>query len=166
MNPRSLSICRNSDKISKHFFWACITFFRIRLYVMILQTCPPFCLPCFFGLFKMIPVICSPDGNSSVGPLITTMEKGMTNFSIKIYGNLKETGIRFSAMHQAYKLGLYGIARFMKEDAVFIEAEGEAENIEQFKKWCCLAAEKNGKRKSEMVSKKKLKGYTEFNIVD
>ena len=94
------------------------------------------------------------------------VENEMTNISITIYGNLKEAGIRFSAMHQAYKLGLSGIARFIKGNAVCIEAEGKTEQLEQLKTWSQEIAEKYGKGTIEFNHKKKLRGYTEFNIID
>ena len=56
--------------------------------------------------------------------------------------------------------------RFEPESAVFIEAEGKTEQIELFKAWSMEMAQKYAKGKIEIDSKKKLKGYTEFNIVD
>ena len=94
------------------------------------------------------------------------MENEQKNIGIKIYGKLKNSGIRFSAMHQAYKLGLYGFARFTGDNSVFIEAEGSSDKIEQLKEWCQKTAMKYEKGKIEIESKEKMKGYTEFNIID
>jgi len=87
------------------------------------------------------------------------------NISIKIYGNFEGTGIRFSAMHQAYKAGITGLARYTDDNAVYFEAEGRAEQVECFKEWCLGIAKTYGKKKAE-ISCQRLKGYSDFIIID
>ena len=93
------------------------------------------------------------------------MKSSRQNITIKISGNLHETGMRFSAMHEAYKAGLNGIAKYLEDGAVYIEVEGYTEHVERFKSWCLKIAKKYDNRKIE-INPDKIKGYTEFNIID
>ena len=93
------------------------------------------------------------------------MKSEKKNITIKIYGNFKDTGIRFSAMHEAYKAGVNGIAKYTDDSAVYLEAEGYTEQVEQFEIWCLKIAEKYAKKNPE-IGYQKLQGYTDFSIVD
>ncbi|MCF6170617.1 MAG: acylphosphatase [Bacteroidales bacterium] len=95
----------------------------------------------------------------------TTLESEIKNISIKIYGNFKDTGIRFSAMHRAFKCGVKGLARYTEDDALYLEAEGRTEQIEHFKEWCLGIAEKYRKKKAE-INYQSTKGYSDFSIID
>ncbi|MCF8403886.1 MAG: acylphosphatase [Bacteroidales bacterium] len=93
------------------------------------------------------------------------MKTERENIAIKIYGDLKEQGIRFSSMHEAYKTGVKGIAKYTPDGAVYIEAEGPPEQVKLFKAWCLKTAEKYDHEKTEIHSGK-IKDYTDFNIID
>jgi acylphosphatase len=89
----------------------------------------------------------------------------MRHITIKIFGDLKETGLRFSAMHEAYKAGVNGITKYTSNSAVYIEAEGYPEQLENYKAWCLGIAKKYNNAKIE-INSDQIKGYTEFNIID
>ena len=93
------------------------------------------------------------------------METERTHLAIKIYGELKEQGLRFSTMHEAYKTGVKGIAKYTPDGAVYIEAEGLPEQVEVFKSWCLKIAEKYDSNKTEVIYSE-IRNYTEFNIID
>lgn len=93
------------------------------------------------------------------------MKPERKHIAIKIYGDLKETGIRFSAMREAYKAGVNGITKYTPDGAIYIEAEGNAEQLDRFKTWCLKTAEKYEKEKTE-INYNELIGYQEFNIID
>lgn len=78
---------------------------------------------------------------------------------------MKDTGIRFSTMHEAYKAGVFGITKYTADGAVYIEAEGNPAQLEEFKAWCLKIAEKYNRKKIE-INYNKIIGYTEFNIID
>lgn len=60
----------------------------------------------------------------------------MQHFDIKIYGRVQGIFFRYSAKKTAEKLGITGFARNESDGTVFIEAEGEKEDLEQFIAWC------------------------------
>lgn len=45
-------------------------------------------------------------------------------------------GFRFSCMEAAYKHDINGYVKNLKDGSVFIEAEGEEKNLEDFRLWC------------------------------
>ena len=93
------------------------------------------------------------------------MKSGSMHLTIIIGGSLKESGIRFSAMHEAYKAGVNGTIKYTSDGAAYIEAEGYPEQVERFKNWCLKIAAKYDNRKIEIIPDK-IKGFTEFNIID
>ncbi|NOX45697.1 MAG: hypothetical protein GXO89_01810 [Chlorobi bacterium] len=93
------------------------------------------------------------------------MKTETMHLTIKISGDLKGLGLRFSAMHEAYKAGVNGIIKYTTEGAAYIEAEGTPRQIEPFKSWCIGIAKKYDNRKIAIMTDKS-KGYTEFNIID
>lgn len=78
---------------------------------------------------------------------------------------MRETGIRFSTMHEAYKVGVFGITKYTADGAVYIEAEGYPAQLERFKERCLKIAENYDREKIEIYYNKII-GYTEFNIID
>ncbi len=72
--------------------------------------------------------------------------------------------MRFSAMHEAYKAGLNGIAKYLDDGSVYIEVEGSHKQLVRFQTWCIEIAKKYDNRKIE-INPDKTKGYTEFNII-
>lgn len=60
----------------------------------------------------------------------------MKCFRIIITGNLMNAGIRFRAMEAAYKFGIKGLVRYQKDGSIYIEAEGEDEDLQHFVGWC------------------------------
>ena len=93
------------------------------------------------------------------------MQASKQHIAVKIYGELKEQGLRFSTMHEAYKTGVKGIAKYTLDRAVYIEAVGYPEQLEKFKTWCLQIATKYASEKTE-INYGDIRDYTEFNIID
>jgi len=55
---------------------------------------------------------------------------------LRIYGKVHRVGFRFSAMQQAYKIGVNGFVQNVDDGSIYIEAEGEEGKLEEFIAWC------------------------------
>jgi acylphosphatase len=55
---------------------------------------------------------------------------------LRIHGHVQGVGFRFEAMRKAQDLFLVGFARNERNRTVYIEAQGERENLEKFLHWC------------------------------
>ena len=53
-----------------------------------------------------------------------------------IKGRVHGVGFRFSTMEAAYKYGVTGFVKNMSDGSVYVEAEGDDDNLSQFKAWC------------------------------
>ena len=60
----------------------------------------------------------------------------MKHLDIKIFGRVQGVGLRASAKKKAEELQITGFARNEPNRTVFIEIEGEEENLEKFLNWC------------------------------
>lgn len=84
------------------------------------------------------------------------------HLNIKIYGQVQGVFFRISAKQEADKLGIKGFARNEKDGTVYIEAEGEKNNLDKFLEWC-----KNGPDAAKVekieVTEIPLKNFSEFN---
>ncbi len=58
------------------------------------------------------------------------------HLNIIISGELQEKGFRFSAMQKAYEYKISGFVRRKRDGRIYIEAEGEEENLEPYLEWC------------------------------
>ena len=83
------------------------------------------------------------------------------HLNIKIYGLVQGIFYRATAKEEAEKLGIKGFARNETDGTVYIEAEGEKENLDKFISWChkgpALA-----KVETVEVTKGPLKNFLEF----
>jgi acylphosphatase len=81
---------------------------------------------------------------SALNPFKTLFLKNQENHFIKmrintlitIEGRVHHVGFRYSALNMAKKLSIVGEARNLPNGNVYIEAEGEEENVHQFIAWC------------------------------
>ena len=84
------------------------------------------------------------------------------HFNISITGRVQGVGFRYSAKKQAESLGIAGLVR-NESRGVYIEAEGEEENLKEFIKWCRKGPLWSGVE-SVSVSEGEIKNLTGFNI--
>jgi acylphosphatase len=53
-----------------------------------------------------------------------------------IHGKVQGVGFRFSCLEAAYRYEIKGFVKNKSNGSVYIEAEGEEENLKAFKDWC------------------------------
>ena len=58
------------------------------------------------------------------------------HFNFIVHGKVQGVGFRFSCAEAAYRYGILGFVKNRPNGTVYIEAEGEDENIAQFRNWC------------------------------
>jgi len=87
----------------------------------------------------------------------------MKHFNISIYGLVQGVFFRSSAKDEGEKLNIKGFAKNMQDGSVYIEAEGEKENLDKFIIWC-----NSGPLMSQVekvtVSDDSIKNFREFEV--
>lgn len=84
------------------------------------------------------------------------------HFNIKIYGLVQGVFYRASTKKQANKLNITGFARNEPDGSVYIEAEGEENDLNQFIKWCNIGPSMAQVEKIT-VSENTLKNFKAFS---
>lgn len=59
----------------------------------------------------------------------------INHLNIKIIGQVQGVGFRYSTQNKAKELEIKGFARNESDNSVYIEAEGEEENLNKFVQW-------------------------------
>jgi len=85
------------------------------------------------------------------------------NIQITVFGRVHGVGYRYSALHKARELSITGFVKNQYDGTVFIEAEGQEENLDQFILWCQQGP---SFARVEKLSKTigTLKGYSSFSV--
>ena len=86
----------------------------------------------------------------------------MTHLNIKIYGRVQGVFFRHSARKEAEKIGITGFARNDPDGSVYIETEGEKENLEKFLAWCRQGPPLAKVEKVDFEFDKTLQNFTDF----
>lgn len=88
------------------------------------------------------------------------MEK---HYNIKIFGLVQGVFFRTTAKEHAEKLGIKGFARNDRDGTVYIEAEGEKDNLDKFIKWC-YQGPSMAQVEKVIVKQDKLKKFSQFEV--
>ncbi|MEI8006536.1 MAG: acylphosphatase [Bacteroidota bacterium] len=88
----------------------------------------------------------------------------MKHYNITISGQVQKIGFRFSAMHSAYRYGVQGIVKNMNDGKVYIEAEGEDSNLDDFLQWC-RRGPLGAKVDNVGVEEGEMKNFLSFDII-
>jgi len=88
----------------------------------------------------------------------------MKHLDIRISGNVQGVFFRHSARRRAEELGITGFARNEPHGAVWIEAEGEPEELELFLAWC-KSGPPSARVDNVEVEEGAPENYTGFDIV-
>ena len=88
----------------------------------------------------------------------------MRHYNIIISGRVQRIGFLFSAMQAAYRYGINGFVQNMKDDSVYIEAEGEDEQMDFFVQWC-RRGPLGAKVENVKITKGELKNFKAFDII-
>ncbi len=57
-------------------------------------------------------------------------------YKIVVFGIVQGVGFRYHTLRMAQQLNIRGFVRNEKNGSVYIEAEGEKQNLDEFIKWC------------------------------
>ena len=83
--------------------------------------------------------------------------------TMRIYGRVQGVGFRYYTQNEAVARQISGWIRNMPDGSVYIEAEGDKEQLEQFINWC-----ETGPQWARVTDVEKqyvpLKGYSGFEI--
>jgi len=82
---------------------------------------------------------------------------------ISIDGQVQHKGFRFFAMQVAYQRGIRGYIHNRKDGSIYIEAEGEEEQLNGFLEWC-KKGPMGAKVKNITTEEGEIKNYTSFDI--
>ena len=88
----------------------------------------------------------------------------MRRIKIRIYGDVQGVNFREEAKQEADDLDLGGIVVNEPDGTVYIEAEGEDEDLEQFLKWCSIGPEIAKVMKVESEFSEETVGYVGFSV--
>jgi acylphosphatase len=94
---------------------------------------------------------------------LTCIKFYMKHLNIRVLGQVQGVGFRYSARSVARFHNIKGFARNEPDGSVYIEAEGEDENIRKFTDWCRTGP--GGGRVEELViSEGNARGFERFEI--
>ena len=85
------------------------------------------------------------------------------HLNIKISGEVQGVTFRYSSKLEADKLGISGFVKNLPDESVYIEAEGEETDLEEFLAWCHQGPN-FAKVKDVHVEAGPLKNYQGFSI--
>jgi acylphosphatase len=89
--------------------------------------------------------------------------EGRILYRIHVTGMVQGVGYRWSAAREAWKRGLAGYVKNMSDGSVYIEAEGNREELEGFAEWC-LKGPGRGFVDAAEVTETTAAGHREFRI--
>ncbi len=84
--------------------------------------------------------------------------------NIRMFGRVQGVLFRDSARRNAQKLNLAGFVRNERDGSVYIEAEGEEENLKEFLEWCRKGPFFARVDKMESETTTDVKNYPDFVI--
>jgi acylphosphatase len=87
----------------------------------------------------------------------------MRHINIRISGRVQGVGFRYSARSVARFYNIKGFARNEPDGSVYIEAEGEEENVRKFSEWCRTGPD-GGRVDEILISDGSIRGFERFEI--
>ena len=87
------------------------------------------------------------------------------HLNIKIYGRVQGVFFRHSTKQKAKESGIKGFVRNEPDGVVYIEAEGEEENLKQFLDWCRRGPFLAKVKKVEFIFNSDIKNFSDFVIM-
>ena len=64
----------------------------------------------------------------------------MRHYNIKVKGRVQGVSYRFATLTKALQLHLTGYVKNLHDETVYIEAEGDEENINKLIEWCYVGS--------------------------
>lgn len=90
--------------------------------------------------------------------------KIQTHLNIKICGRVQGVFFRHSAKQKAEELEIKGFARNEPDGAVYIEAEGQEDDLKRLLNWCHKGPPSTFIEKVDFEFKTEIKNFSEFII--
>ncbi|MBI4038456.1 acylphosphatase [Candidatus Daviesbacteria bacterium] len=87
----------------------------------------------------------------------------MKHLNIRVHGLVQGIFFRATAKEQADRLGISGFADNKPDGSVYLEAEGEKEQLDTFVKWCYKGPSLAKVEKVE-ISESPLKNFSSFEV--
>lgn len=87
----------------------------------------------------------------------------MKHISIKISGSVQGIFFRASTKDMADQMCIKGFVRNERDGSVYVEAEGEDENLKQFVSWCHRGSSQ-AEVKNVYIEEGNLQRFTKFEI--
>lgn len=87
----------------------------------------------------------------------------MKHLNIKVFGLVQGVGFRYSAKNTALDLNIVGLARNEKDGTLYLEIEGEEENLQEFTTWLEKGTNFAQIERVEIVESN-LKNFADFKI--
>lgn len=85
------------------------------------------------------------------------------HINIRIFGKVQGIFFRANAKNLADKLKLFGFAQNENDGSVYIEAEGEENQLNKFIEWCNIGP-RMAKVEKVIVTEDKLKNFSKFEV--
>lgn len=85
------------------------------------------------------------------------------HYNITVAGRVQGVFFRASTKTSADHLSIHGFVKNLNDGTVYIEAEGEEENLKQFVAWCSLGP-KAARVDSCVVVESEVANFTDFEI--
>ena len=57
-------------------------------------------------------------------------------YAVTLSGRVQNVGFRFATVEKAQEIGIKGFVKNKPDGTVYIEAEGEADDLNRFLEWC------------------------------
>ena len=83
---------------------------------------------------------------------------------IQVRGKVQGVWFRASTQRKANELNIKGIVKNLPNGDVYIEAEGEENDLDNFTKWCHQGSD-HSRVDNVMISEMKIKSFKKFKIV-
>lgn len=87
----------------------------------------------------------------------------LKHLNIKVTGKVQGVFYRATACDKAIEYNLKGFARNENDGSVYIDAEGEVENLDSFVQWCYIGPPAS-KVERVITGEGEVQGFTEFKI--
>jgi acylphosphatase len=82
---------------------------------------------------------------------------------IHIFGRVQHVGFRFVSMQMAYQRGIRGFVQNRRDGSLYIEAEGDEEQLKGFLEWCKKGP--MGSTVDEVTTEEgEIRNFTSFDI--
>lgn len=89
----------------------------------------------------------------------------LKHLNIKIFGLVQGVFFRDAAKEKADKLNIYGFVKNESNGTVYIEAEGEEENLKEFLNWCRVGPASSQVEKVEFEFSGHIMNFSDFIII-